>query len=55
MHKIVNPQQIRLFDSFDSILTEKARKRLMEGRQGVFRFFCHKTKIKQKNSLTLNS
>ena len=31
MHKIVNPQQIRLFDSFDGILTEKTRKRLMEG------------------------
>jgi len=37
MHKIVNPQQIRLFDSFDSILTEKTRKRLMDGWQGVFR------------------
>jgi len=37
MHKIINPQQIRLFDSFDSILTEKTRKRLMEGWQGVFR------------------
>jgi hypothetical protein len=37
MHKIVNPQQIRLFDSFDSILTEKTRKRLIDGWQGVFR------------------
>jgi len=37
MHKIVNPQQIRLFDSFDSILTEKTRKRLLDGWQGVFR------------------
>jgi hypothetical protein len=37
MHKIVNPQQIRLFDSFDSILTEKTRKRLLDGWHGVFR------------------
>jgi hypothetical protein len=37
MHKIVNPQQIRLFDSFDSVLTEKTRKRLLDGWQGVFR------------------
>ena len=37
MYNIVNPQQIRLFDSFDSILTEKTRKRLLEGWQGVFR------------------
>jgi hypothetical protein len=37
MYTIVNPQQIRLFDSFDSILTEKTRKRLLEGWQGVFR------------------
>lgn len=37
MHKIVNPQQIRLFDSFDSILTEKTCKRLLDGWQGVFR------------------
>ena len=37
MYNIVNPQQIRLFDSFDSILTEKTCKRLLEGWQGVFR------------------
>ena len=37
MHKIVNPQQIRLFDSFDNVLTEKARKHLEDGWQGVFR------------------
>jgi hypothetical protein len=28
MHKSVNPQQRRLFDSFGSILTEKTRKRV---------------------------
>jgi len=28
MHKIVNPQQTRLFDTFDNVLTEKTRKRL---------------------------
>jgi len=37
MHKIVNPQQIRLFDPFDSVLTEKTRKRLLNGWPGVFR------------------
>jgi len=37
MHKIVNPQQIRLFDPFDSVLTEKTRKRLLDCWPGVFR------------------
>jgi len=37
MHKIVNPRQIRLFDPFDSVLTEKTRKRLLDGWPGVFR------------------
>jgi hypothetical protein len=37
MHNIVNPQQNRLFDSFDSILTVKTRQRLLDGWQGVFR------------------
>jgi len=37
MHKITNPQQTRLFDSFDSVLTEKTRKRLLDGWPGVFR------------------
>jgi len=37
MHKIVNPQQIRLFDSFDNVLTEKTRECLLDGWQGVFR------------------
>ena len=37
MHKIVNPQQTRLFDPFDSVLTEKTRKRLLDGWPGVFR------------------
>ena len=37
MHKIVNPQQTRLFDPFDSILTEKTRQRLLDGWTGVFR------------------
>jgi len=37
MHKIVNPQQTRLFDPFDSVLTEKTRKRLFDGWSGVFR------------------
>ncbi|MBN2258421.1 MAG: transposase [Anaerolineaceae bacterium] len=37
MHKIVNPQQKRLFDPFDSVLTGKTRKRLLDGWSGVFR------------------
>jgi len=37
MHKIVNPQQTRLFDPFASVLTEKTRKRLLNGWPGVFR------------------
>ena len=37
MHKIVNPRQTRLFDPFDSVLTEKTRKRLLNGWPGVFR------------------
>ena len=37
MHKIVNPQQTRLFDPFDSVLTKKTRKRLLNGWPGVFR------------------
>jgi len=37
MHKIVNPQQTLLFDPFGSVLTEKTRKRLLDGWPGVFR------------------
>jgi len=37
MHKIVNPQQTRLFDPFDRVLTKKTRKRLLNGWPGVFR------------------
>jgi len=37
MHKIVNPQRTRLFDPFDHVLTEKTRKRLLDGWAGVFR------------------
>jgi len=37
MHNIVNPQQTRLFDPFDRVLTEKTRKRLLDGWPGVFR------------------
>jgi len=37
MHKIVNPQQTRLFDPYDSVLTEKTRERLLYGWPGVFR------------------
>ena len=38
MHKIVNPQQTQLFDPFDNVLTEKTRKRLLDGWVGVFRY-----------------
>jgi len=37
MHKIVNPKQTRLFDPFDNVLTEKTRKRLLDGWAGAFR------------------
>jgi len=37
MRKIVNPKQIQLFDPFGNILTEKTRKRLLDGWPGVFR------------------
>jgi hypothetical protein len=37
MHRIVNPQQTRLFDPYDDVLTEKTRKRLLEGWAGIFR------------------
>ena len=37
MRNIVNPQQTRLFDPFDSVLTEKTRTRLLDGWHGVFR------------------
>jgi len=37
MHKIINPQQTRLFDPFDDVLTEKTRKHLLNGWSGVFR------------------
>jgi len=37
MRNIVNPQQTRLFDPFDNVLTEKTRKRLLDGWQGAFR------------------
>jgi len=37
MYQIVNPQQARLFDPFDPVLTEKTRKRLLDGWPGVFR------------------
>jgi len=37
MHKIVDPKQTRLFDPFSGVLTDKTRKRLTAGWQGVFR------------------
>jgi len=37
MQTIVNPQQTRLFDPFDDVLTEKTRKHLLNGWSGVFR------------------
>ena len=37
MRNVVNPKQIQLFDSFDSVLTEKTRERLFSGWFGVFR------------------
>ena len=37
MRTLVNPQQTRLFDPFDSVLTPQTRKHLLEGWPGVFR------------------
>jgi len=37
MKKIVDPKQIQLFDPFDSVLTPKTRRRLLDGWPGVFR------------------
>ena len=37
MYQVVDPKQTRLFDSFDSVLTQRTRKRLMDGWAGVFR------------------
>lgn len=37
MHSIVHPQQTRLFDAYDSVLTEKTRRRLLDGWPGIFR------------------
>ena len=37
MHTIVDPQQTRLFDPFDNVLTERTRKRLLDGWVGIFR------------------
>ena len=38
MRTLVNPQQTRLFDPFDGVLTPKARQRLLDGWPGVFRY-----------------
>ncbi len=41
MHKIVNPKQTQLFDSFDSLLTEGTRNRLhSRGGQKLLRRKC---------------
>jgi len=37
MQRIANPQQSRLFDPFDPVLTEKTRTRLLDDWPGVFR------------------
>jgi hypothetical protein len=37
MQRIVNPKQTQLFDPFDSVLTARTRKRLLDGWPGVFR------------------
>lgn len=37
MRKITNPKQAKLFDSFNCVLTEKTRKRLLDGWPGVYR------------------
>ena len=37
-----NPEQTQLFDAYSSVLTDSARKYLLENWQSVFRFACLK-------------
>jgi len=37
MRNLIDPRQTRLFDPFDSVLTDKTRKRLLDSWPGVFR------------------
>jgi len=37
MRTLLNPQQTRLFDPFDSVLSPKSRQRLLDSWPGVFR------------------
>ncbi len=37
MYQVVDPRQTRLFDPFDNVLTERTRRRLLDGWAGVFR------------------
>lgn len=37
MRKLIDPRQTRLFDPFDSVLTDQTRKHLLDSWQGVFR------------------
>ena len=37
MRTVINPQQARLFDPFNNVLTPKARQRLLDSWPGVFR------------------
>jgi len=37
MYQVVDPRQTRLFDPFDKVLTERTRRRLLDGWPGVFR------------------
>ncbi len=37
MQRIVDPQQSRMFDPFDPVLTDKTRARLLDGWPGVVR------------------
>ena len=37
MYKVIDPKQTRLFDPFDTVLTKRTRRRLLDGWAGVFR------------------
>ena len=52
MYQIVNPQHARLFDPFDPVLTEKTRKRLLDGWPGERRLmFCDETLVGESGRL----
>ena len=48
MQTIVDPQPTRLFDSFDSVLTERTRNRLLDGWSGSYSLI-HRSNIGERD------